>query len=93
MFDKRKKIERPMIKKKQVTVWEMKEDTLKKKKGKWTETKTCWEIASNSNCGLENQLSFLIEEGKINLGFLVVEEKSIPWCEGNLFLVKKIMYS
>ena len=39
----------------------------------------CWEIASNSNCDLKSQLGFLVEEGKINLGFLVVEEKSIPY--------------
>ena len=53
----------------------------------------CWEIASNSNSDLESQLGFLIEEGKINLGFLVVKGKTIPWCEGNLFHVKEIMYS
>ena len=40
----------------------------------------CWEIVSNSNCGLESQLGFLIEDGKINLGFLVVEGKTILWC-------------
>ena len=40
----------------------------------------CWEIASNSNSDLESQLGFLIEEGKINLSFLVVEGKTIPWC-------------
>ena len=51
----------------------------------------CWEIASNFNCDLESQLGFLIEEGKINLGFLVVEGKTIPWCEGNLFLVREVM--
>ena len=37
----------------------------------------CWEIASNSNCDLESQSNFLVEEGKINMGFLVVEEKTI----------------
>ena len=41
-------------------------------------TKTSWEIASNSNCDLENQLGFLVEEWKINLGYLVIEEKVIP---------------
>ena len=40
----------------------------------------CWEIVSNSNCDLESQLGFLIEDGKINLGFLVVEGKTILWC-------------
>ena len=40
----------------------------------------CWEIASNSNCDLESQLGFLVEVGKINLGFLVIEGKTIPWC-------------
>ena len=40
----------------------------------------CWEIASNSNCDLESQLGFLVEEGKINLGFLIIEGKTIPWC-------------
>ena len=53
----------------------------------------CWEIVSNSNCDLDSQLGFLIEEGKINFGFLVVEGKTIPWCEGNLFFVKKVLYS
>ena len=38
----------------------------------------CWEITSNSNCDLESQSDFLVEEGKINLGFLVVKEKTIP---------------
>ena len=33
------------------------------------------------NCDLESQSDFLVEEGKINLGFLVVEEKTIPWCK------------
>ena len=37
-----------------------------------------WEIASNSNCDLKSQLGFLVEEGKINLGFLVVEGMTIP---------------
>ena len=41
-------------------------------------TETCWEIASNSNCDLESQLGFLVEEWKINLGYLVIEEKVIP---------------
>ena len=40
----------------------------------------CWEIASNSICDLESQLGFLTEEGNINLGFLVVERKTIPQC-------------
>ena len=53
----------------------------------------CWEFASNFNCDLESQLGFLIEEGKINLCLLVAEEKTIPWCEGNLFLVNEVMYS
>ena len=53
----------------------------------------CWEIVSNSNCDLDGQLGFLIEEGKINFGFLVVEGKTIPWCEGNPFFVKKVLYS
>ena len=50
---------------------------------KWwnlTQGGDCWEIASNSNCDLESQLGLLIEEGKINLGFLVVEGKTILWC-------------
>ena len=55
----------------------------------------CWKIASNSNCDLKIQLGFLVEEGKINFGFLCVkeklfisvEEKFIPWCERkDLFL-------
>ena len=29
----------------------------------------CWEIASNSNCDLESQLGFLVEEGN-----------TISWC-------------
>ena len=41
----------------------------------------CWEITSNFNCDLESKLGFLVEKGKINLGFHVVEEKTIPWCE------------
>ena len=41
----------------------------------------CWEIAPNFNCDLESQLGFLIEEGEINLGFLGVKRKTIPWCE------------
>ena len=38
----------------------------------------CWEIASNSNCDLKSQLGFLVEERKINLGFLGVKGKTIP---------------
>ena len=38
----------------------------------------CWEITSNSNCDLESQLGFLVEEEKINLGYLVIEGKVIP---------------
>ena len=38
----------------------------------------CWEIASNSNYDLKSQLGFLVEERKINLGFLVIEGKTIP---------------
>jgi len=38
----------------------------------------CWEIASNSNYDLESQLGFLVEERKINLGFLVMKGKTIP---------------
>ena len=41
---------------------------------------SCWEIASNSNCDLESQLGFLVKEGKINLGFLIIEGKTISWC-------------
>ena len=41
---------------------------------------TCWEIVSNSNCGLKSQLGFVVEEGKNNLGFFIVEGKTIPWC-------------
>ena len=37
----------------------------------------CWEIASNSNCDLESQLGFLVEE-KINSGYFVIEGKAIP---------------
>ena len=37
-----------------------------------------WEIVSNSNCDLESQLGFLVEEGKINLGYLIIEGKAIP---------------
>ena len=37
----------------------------------------CWEIASNSNCDLESQLGFLVKIGKINLGFLILEGKTI----------------
>ena len=45
----------------------------------------CWEIASNFNCNLESQLGFQVEEGKINLGFLGVEGKTIPWCKKKKF--------
>ena len=38
----------------------------------------CWEIASNSNCDLESQLGFLVEEWKINLDYLIIEGKAIP---------------
>ena len=38
----------------------------------------CWEIASNSNCDLESQLGFLVEEEKINLGYFVIKGKAIP---------------
>ena len=31
----------------------------------------CSEITLNSNCDLESQLGFLVEEGKINLGSLL----------------------
>ena len=53
----------------------------------------CWKIVSNSNCELESQFGFLIEKWKINLGFRVVEWKTIPWCEGSLFLIKEVIYS
>ena len=39
----------------------------------------CREIASNFNCDLKNQLGFLVEIGKINLGFFIIEGKTIPW--------------
>ena len=53
----------------------------------------CWEIVSNSNCDLDSQLGVLIEEGKINLGFLIIEGKTSFWCERNLIIVKEVMYS
>ena len=46
-----------------------------------SQCRDCWEIASNTNCDLKSQLGFPVEEGKINLGFLIVEGKTIPWCE------------
>ena len=54
----------------------------------------CWEIASNFNCNLESQLGFQVEEGKINLGFLGVEGKTIPWCKKkkSLILVKEVIH-
>ena len=55
---------------------------------------SCWEIALNSNCDLKSQSGFLIEEGKINLGFLVVDGKGyILVRKESLFLVKEVMYS
>ena len=42
---------------------------------------------------MESQLGFLVEAGKINLDFLIVEGKTIPWCEGEkliwIFLLQK----
>ena len=49
----------------------------------------CWEIASNSNCDLKSQLGFLVEEGKINLGFLRVKGKTIPWCGRKVYSLLK----
>ena len=55
---------------------------------------TRWEIVSYSNCDLESQLGFLIEKGKINLSFFIMEENIIPWCGRKvcLFLIKEVMY-
>ena len=53
------------------------------------DTYPCWEIASNFNCDLENQLGFLVEEEKINLSFLVVEGNTIPWCERKVYSLLK----
>ena len=50
----------------------------------------CWEIASNSNCDLKSQLGFLVEEGKINLGFLRVKGKTIPWCGRKVYSLFKM---
>ena len=49
----------------------------------------CWEIALNSNCHLESQLGFLVEEGKINLGFLGVKGKTIHWCGRKVYSLLK----
>ena len=46
----------------------------------------CWEIVSNFNCNLKSQLGFLVEGGKINLSFLVVDGKTISWCVGGKFI-------
>ena len=35
----------------------------------------CWKIASNSNCDLESQLGFLVEEGKIIWVSLLLKER------------------
>ena len=53
----------------------------------------CWEIASNSNCDLESQLGFQVEEGKFNLGFLGMEEKLFLGVEGKPIHVEEVLYS
>ena len=44
----------------------------------------CWKIASNFNCDLENQLGFLVEEGKINRDYFTCYRRkgySLVWKE------------
>ena len=49
----------------------------------------CREIASNFNCDLKSQLGFLVEIGKINLGFLIIEGKTIPWYGMKVYILLK----
>ena len=50
-------------------------------------------VGSNSNCDLESQLGFQVEEGKFNLGFLGMEEKLFLGVEGKPIHVEEVLYS